>query len=284
MLYTLGESWKLLPDPDNHGRAERWFENVPPGAVDAPVPGVIQQVFPGYHGVAWYWHTFTLAGIGAAAERPDQCARLRFGAVDYLAEVWLNGQRLGAYEGAHTLNHVPIGQQCAALPDHMRRDLINAKASGFNTVRFLAGMAWPEQLDFCDEIGLLVYEECFAGWLLADTPRLGEHFDRSNSAMIARDRNHPSVALFRNLGREGKPVFLSEYGIGSLFDVIREWRHFEQAGPGLTWRMPRGCANRARRWRRIGSAWASMTSILSPRICCARASACTPASAATAST
>ncbi len=36
--------------------------------------------------------------------------------------------------------------------------------------------------------------------------------------------------FIRELGREGKPVFLSEYGIGSLMDVIGEWRRFEQIG------------------------------------------------------
>ncbi|CAK4842174.1 unnamed protein product [Aphanomyces euteiches] len=34
----------------------------------------------------------------------------------------------------------------------------------------------------------------------------------------------------RNMGKDTKPVFLSEYGIGSLFHVTNEWRHFEQAG------------------------------------------------------
>ena len=56
-------------------------------------------------------------------------------------------------------------------PDHVRRDIIFAKASGFNCVRFIAGVAWPEQLDFCDEIGMLVYEECYAAWQLGDSPR-----------------------------------------------------------------------------------------------------------------
>src|SRR5206468_8095059 len=36
-------------------------------------------------------------------------------------------------------------------------------------------------------------------------------------------------ARLRDFGRESKPVLLSEYGIGSLFDVIGVWRHFEQA-------------------------------------------------------
>jgi hypothetical protein len=37
-------------------------------------------------------------------------------------------------------------------------------------------------------------------------------------------------ARLRGFGRDTKPVLLSEYGIGSLFDVIGEQRHFEQAG------------------------------------------------------
>lgn len=522
MIQRLPDSWVLATDPANAGRAGRWFDEPQPGARPAPVPGIIQQVFPGYHGVAWYWTSLEPQRLPAANER----AALRFGAVDYLAEVWLNGAAVGCYEGGetpfeldvtaalragrnlvavrvvnpgnepvdglvlaeiphrnkkvpprsgsalnsggilypvelaivadlrvadvfampdtatgciglsvtlrndrrtaatvqlganvapasggavltatsasvvcppgesvhetelrllgprlwsldspylyratvsldgeecsircgfrdfrvedgyfhlngerlflkstHTGNHTPIGQQVAAVPDHVRRDIIFAKASGFNCVRFIAGVAWPEQLDFCDEIGMLVYEECYAGWCLGDSPHMAERFDRSTGAMIRRDRNHPSVAIWgllnetrdgpvfrqavaflpklraldptrlallasgrwdgqpsvgsvsnpggtqwehawgveapgapavssawsreaaghvehagdahaypsvpqsrdvdrflRTLGTDTKPVFLSEYGIGSLMNVIREWRRFEQAG------------------------------------------------------
>ncbi len=522
-VQTLSGSWKIAADPENKGREEKWFEAARADAKDAPVPGIIQQVLPAYHGVAWYWHTFRLirAPVG------DRVF-IRFGAVDYLADVWVNGKHAGSYEGGeapfefdvtevlkpdgdnvvavrvlnptespidgivlsqtphrnkvvppqagsgfnyggimypvqlrylpavhvadlfvrpdpksgriavsltvrnsgnvpaggqvslsvapaaggdelqglqkttnfpsgssthelnldiaqprpwnlddpylyrvtatistgdqrvheysvrcgfrdfrvvdgyfhlngkrlflkstHTGNHVPIGQTVAVLPDHVRRDVINAKASGFNCVRFIVGMAWPEQLDFCDEIGMLVYEECYASWCLCDSPKMAERFDRNTSDMILRDRNHPSVAIWgllnetkdgpvfrraveflpklreldvtrlvllgsgrwdgqwaigsasnpgsdqwehvwgvegqaggqealgdggyvgqagdahyypqtpqtpqtdrfiREMGRDGKPVFLSEYGIGSLFDVIGEWRGFEQAG------------------------------------------------------
>ncbi len=95
---TLSGSWKLAVDPDNRGRDQQWFASIRPEAVEAPVPGVIQQVFPGYHGVAWYWHAFRFQC------RPveDDRLLLRFGAVDYLAEVWLNGVFAGAYEGGET--------------------------------------------------------------------------------------------------------------------------------------------------------------------------------------
>ena len=522
---TLNGIWKIATDPENRGREEKWFTSIRADAQEAPVPGVIQQVFPAYHGVAWYWHRFNL-------ERQPLGDRIviHFGAVDYLGDIWLNGTHVGTHEGGetpfqfdvtdlvktngenllavrvlnptdqpidgitlvetphrnksttpttgspfnsgglmypvqlrvlppvhvadvfvrpdlktgriavtlkvnntgktaavgtldlsvapaaggdeldtlrrsvqfslgtsefelslevpqvrawnlddpflyrvsvtanvgehrphvqsvrcgfrefrvvdgwfelngkriflkstHTGNSMPIGQQVATIPDLVRRDLINAKASGFNTVRFISGVAYPEQLDFCDEIGLMVYEECYASWGLGNSQKMAERFDQSTSDMIRRDRNHPSVTIWgllnetadgpvfqqavgflprarqldpsrlvilssgrwdgqwsigsvsnpgsarwehvwgdespdkpkvsgkqhkmgylegtgdahayqyfpyrpgiekflRELGHETKPVLLSEYGIGSLFDVIGERLHFEQVG------------------------------------------------------
>jgi len=49
-----------------------------------------------YAGVAWYWRSLT-----AEAPGPDRVALLRFGAVDYLAEVYVNGQKVGSHEGGY---------------------------------------------------------------------------------------------------------------------------------------------------------------------------------------
>src|SRR5687767_1425870 len=97
-MQNLNGVWQLATDPDNVGRTDRWFEAVRAEAQEAPVPGVIQQVVPGYHGVVWYWHSFDLAAAGA----PNERILLKFGAVDYLAEVWLNGKRAGSHEGGET--------------------------------------------------------------------------------------------------------------------------------------------------------------------------------------
>ena len=539
-MQTLSGDWKLAPDPRNAGRAEGWFNEPRPDAVDAPVPGVIQQALPGYHGVAWYWHVFRAAHWLGANGAADGRVLIHFGAVDYLGEVWLNGHYAGLYEGGetpfefdvtdmirwdvhnllavrvlnptktaidgyvldetphrnkimslkpgsthntggilypvalrhvpavhirdvfarpdphtgqidvtisvrnsratrtrgtitlgvseaadgadqlasqsfdcdfesgegthegvlhvhqprlwnlddpclyrltvtaresggtthqhavrigfrelrvvdgyfqlnaqriflkstHTGNHMPIGTVVPMNPDFVRRDLIFAKASGFNTVRFISGTGNPEQLDFCDELGLMVYEESLAAWNLGDSPRMGERFDRSTGDMIRRDRNHACVTIWgllnetndsptfrhaaaylpklraldptrlvlldsgrfdevlsigslsnpggmawehlwgaesatpppvirrpvsdwtqtrlplpgyvggagdvhvypptplmpqtitflQQLGRGTKPVFLSEFGIGSLQNVISEWRNWEQTG------------------------------------------------------
>ncbi len=210
----------------------------------------------------------------------------------------------------------------------LRKDLVYAKACGFNTIRFISGSAYSYQLDLCDELGLIAYQETAASWLLKDSPQMKDRYERSLRELLVRDRNHPSFAIFgtlnetedgavfreavsslslirtldesklvilssgrfeghleigsisnpgsneweftwgkegpggprvtmkypsgdgigdfhlypkvpqtpetnqmtRTLGEGGKPVFLSEYGIGSMMDVIHEARMYEEAG------------------------------------------------------
>lgn len=58
-----------------------------------------------------------------------------------------------------------------------------------------------------------------------DTPHTGDaHWYPAVPQSL--DTDH----FIRGLGHEDKPVFLSEYGIGSLMDVIDEWRRYEQVG------------------------------------------------------
>jgi hypothetical protein len=390
MHMLLTDNWRLTCDPENRGREAHWPDAIPADARPAPVPGIVQQVFPTHQGVAWYWHAFTPARL---PEKDERCL-LRFSAVEYLAEVWLNGRPAGGHEGAETLfeldvtvllrpgenllavrvvkpgeervdgltlaeiphrnqfdtakfqpgmsyniagitgrvellvvpavrvadvfarpdpatgridvsitlqndsgrpaqgtltllagsagpaegghilettgaevtlpsgrsvhelavtiaqphlwdlddpflyrltarlgghelsvrcgfrdfrvvdgffhlngrriflrsshtgNHFPVGQIIPVDSDHLRRDLIMAKAAGFNCIRWIAGVALPEQLDFCDELGLMVYEECYAGWAFYDAPQLVERYERSYREMILRDRNHPSVTIW----------------------------------------------------------------------------------------
>ena len=107
----------------------------------------------------------------------------------------LNDRRL-YLRSAHTCNHFPIGLQFPHDPDLERRDLLNLKAMGFNAVRFIWGGATRRQLDFCDEIGLLVYEESYASAPIADGPKMAERFDAGVLEVIRRDRNHPSVVIW----------------------------------------------------------------------------------------
>ncbi len=396
--------WHIATDPDNAGRDAQWFAAPRPEAKETRVPWIIQAPFPGYHGVAWYWHSFSLPAQPAALSK----YMLRFWAVDYKADVWLNGTWLGTHEGgespfmfdassalrpgqenllavrvlnptdepidgivlaqtphrnkvnnywagasfnhggitdsvellalpavwledlhvradaatgamhlrvgvrndsgaavpaqltleagsardgaviasatipcdaaagsttaeselripshrlwnlndpylyrvtarltvpgqdaadvlstrtgfrefrfengcfrlngrrlflkgSHTGNHCPIGAQLPHDPDILRRDLLNVKAMGFNAIRFIAGVGTRYQLDLCDELGLLVYEESYAGWCMEYSAQFAERYDESVFGMIRRDRNHPSIVIWGLLNETSDgPVF-----------------------------------------------------------------------------
>ncbi len=407
-----GENWRLATDPRNVGREQSWYQASRPEAKPAKVPWIIQEAFPGYHGVAWYWREFV------APANPHSGGRylLRFWQVDYLAEVWLNGQPVGGHEGgetpfvldvtaaikagrknclavrvlnptnepidgvrlnetarrckvvpyragagfdhggitdsvellcvpevyvedlfvtatpggstgqvhievvvhntasatkkgtvgltlgsarggqttaalhierefpagstpvdadltidnprlwelndpylyrvtarvgiegsgsfderstrcgfrdfrfsggyfrlngrriylrcSHTCNHYPIGQQFPRDPDLLRRDMLNMKVMGFNAIRFIWGGASRVQLDLCDEIGLMVYEESYASMWIDPSPQMAERFDSGVSELIRRDRNHPCVVIWGLLNEApDNPAFRHALGM-----------------------------------------------------------------------
>ncbi|MGC8639191.1 MAG: glycoside hydrolase family 2 protein [Isosphaeraceae bacterium] len=136
----------------------------------------------------------------------------------------LNGRRVYP-RSTHTCNHFPIGLQFPHDPDLERRDLLNLKAMGFNMVRFIWGGARPRQLDFCDEIGLLVYEESYASAPIADCPKMTERFDAGVSELIRRDRNHPSVVIWGLLNEAPDgPAFRHAVGMLPLVRALDSTR------------------------------------------------------------
>ena len=409
-VISLDGQWRLAVDPQNVGREQGWQRSVRPEAKLTKVPWIIQDAFPGYHGVAWYWREF----VAPANPHPGGRTLLRFWAVDYKAEVWLNGTRLGEHEDgetqfvfdvtdavrpgqpnqlavrvlnpanepidgitlnetahgikvlpyqagrnwnkggicdsvellvlpavwvedlfvrpdwktgilhiqasvhhagakpvgghleftaapaaggetlsairigrelpsgdtpietqfqipnprrwelsdpflyrvtlrvradgsdsfdehsvrcgfrdfrfqdgyfrfsgrriylrcSHTANCCPIGLEMPHDPDLLRRDLLNVKAMGFNAIRFIDGVAKRYQLDLCDEIGLMVYEESYASWLMENSPRMPERYDRSVLGMVRRDRSHPSVVMWGLLNETPDgPIFRHAVGL-----------------------------------------------------------------------
>ena len=135
----------------------------------------------------------------------------------------LNGRRL-FLRCSHTGNHCPVGLQLPPDPDMLRRDLLNVKVMGFNAIRFISGVATRYQLDLCDEIGLMVYEEPYAAWCLRASPKMAERFDESLFGMIRRDRNHPSVVIWGLLNEtHDGPVF--RHAAAALPQAARTGRH-----------------------------------------------------------
>ena len=278
-----------------------------------------------------YLYRLTLRNTNQNEQTADERS-VRFGFRDFKFEngsFRLNGKRL-FLRSSHSCNNYPVGQRLPMDPNLARLDLLDMKVMGFNAIRFIWGGAQRYQLDLCDEIGLMVYNESFASQGSDSSSVMFERFDRSQFGMIRRDRNHPSVVIWgllnetfdgpvfrhsvallpqvrsldqtrmvllgsgrwdgqynigsisnprsesweyllgnespdakpakmtrlggycegagdahvypvvpqplkateaiRNLGKNSKPVFLSEYGIGSSVDLWRVTRHFERLG------------------------------------------------------
>jgi hypothetical protein len=119
----------------------------------------------------------------------------------------LNGRRV-FWTSAHTGSDAPGEVRLPYDRDLLRRDLLNLKTMGFTGIRFISTQAPRFQLDMCDEIGLMVYEESHASWLLRESPKLAERMDRSLTGMVLRDRNHASIVMWGLLNETGDgPVF-----------------------------------------------------------------------------
>ncbi len=100
-VLDLSGPWQLCMDSANRGLDGRWFQSEP-SAPDArlmaiQIPSIWQQYVNEGGGIGWYFKTFSLP-----SEIAGRAVRVRFGAADYRARVWPNGQELGSHEGAFT--------------------------------------------------------------------------------------------------------------------------------------------------------------------------------------
>jgi beta-galactosidase/beta-glucuronidase len=100
---TLNGRWEFEFDDADRGVAERWFEPgkkafsrtiVVPYAFQSKMSGIGDTSF---HDVVWYRRTFDAPAGAARGER----VLLNFGAVDYEATVWVNGDKIGSHRGGH---------------------------------------------------------------------------------------------------------------------------------------------------------------------------------------
>ena len=105
---SLDGRWQIAFDQGNVGKKSQWTQwqrflaDAPREYVD--VPACWERFRQDYEGVAWYGHTFTVP-----AEWEGRSARIHFGAVNYLTEVYLNDQAIGYHEGGYTDFTLEIG-------------------------------------------------------------------------------------------------------------------------------------------------------------------------------
>jgi len=98
--------WAFAYDDDDRGIVEDWPQQpqlpltiVVPFPPESEASGVADT---GFHRVLWYHRVLSAEQIREAGHRPGRRLMLRFGAVDYRAQVWVNGRQVGTHEGGHT--------------------------------------------------------------------------------------------------------------------------------------------------------------------------------------
>ena len=98
---TLNGAWRFRFDPDAVGEHLRWYAPGQPQEQTIIVPYPWESrlsgvMVPDYKGAAWYEREFTVP-----AEWADLVPMLHFGAVDWHARVWINGQLAAEHDNGY---------------------------------------------------------------------------------------------------------------------------------------------------------------------------------------
>ena len=129
---SLDGPWSFAYDDDETGLERDWPScGVNERIITVPFPPESERSGigdTGYHPVVWYSRTLAAADL-VRAGRPAQGERvlLHFGAVDYRASVWIDGQLVGEHEGGHVPFALDITR---ALPDGGEDALLVVRAEG----------------------------------------------------------------------------------------------------------------------------------------------------------
>ena len=111
---------------------------------------------------------------------------------------YLNGERFYLKMTHQNIYDPLIIQGTPRDTTYLLKNLATTKAGGFNTYRFIGMAGLPAQLDYADEIGLLIYEESAQSWM-GKNAWIDENYDK----LIIRDRNHPSIIIWGLLNETG---------------------------------------------------------------------------------
>ncbi|GBF10437.1 MAG: glycoside hydrolase family 2 protein [Tepidibacillus sp.] len=100
--FNLNGEWCFAFDDNNVGLKEKWFQKDEPFDRKINVPFAYQTRLsgihdPSFHDWVWYKREFTIPN-----EWNDKKILIHFGAVDYRAWIYVNGQFAGYHEGGHT--------------------------------------------------------------------------------------------------------------------------------------------------------------------------------------
>jgi hypothetical protein len=120
---SLNGTWEFAFDDRDEGLAQRWNTGLKPLPKKITIPYCFESKLSGvtdtgFHPIAWYRKEFEIP----VTWKNDQ-ALLHFGAVDYRAWVWVNGQLVGTHEGGN----VPFTVDAARML-HVGRNIVVVRA------------------------------------------------------------------------------------------------------------------------------------------------------------
>ena len=123
--------------------------------------------------------------------------------------LFLNGQRV-KIKGVSM--HHDLGCVGAAVHERtIQRRLLAMQSLGCNAIRTSHNPPCTQLLDLCDRMGFLVIDEAFDKWfgdftpVDSNEPFLYQYWRDDLTAMVVRDRNHPSVMLWSVGNEAGTP-------------------------------------------------------------------------------
>jgi beta-galactosidase/beta-glucuronidase len=112
---SLDGVWAFAHDDADIGAGEAWFrrdaadrftrEIVVPFPPESDASGIADR---GCHGVVWYRREVSAAELGLPSDSPGSRVLLHFGAVDYRADVWVDGQHVAHHVGGQAPFSVDI--------------------------------------------------------------------------------------------------------------------------------------------------------------------------------
>ncbi|CAG7614554.1 glycoside hydrolase family 2 protein [Paenibacillus allorhizosphaerae] len=99
---SLNGAWEFAFDDSRAGRKEKWHLGGTALSGQIQVPFTFESKLsgigePGFHDTVWYRRAFDVP-----EDWSGKRVLLHFGAVDYLASVWVNGELVATHEGGHT--------------------------------------------------------------------------------------------------------------------------------------------------------------------------------------
>lgn len=173
------EGWHIRPD----AFTRRIVVPFPP---ESSASGIGER---GFHPIVWYRRTFTRPSSGQGERVLLHC-----GAVDYRAQVWVNGQLVATHEGGHTPFEADI---TAALHDDGEQVVvIRAEDLPDDLAQPRGKQDWedPRFLYWCDRLGLLVWGEIANAYVFS--PEAARRLMNEWTEAVTRDYSHPSIVAW----------------------------------------------------------------------------------------